>query len=343
MRASISTTGREQITGLTVHVAYLLKIDFTAGAILCCTGNRKITYDGDEYSPNGLWKGVRGIEERAGRPPAASIIMAKAGDMETRIQAGGYRRTSVEIFQAIMDEDWTLIDAFPMGSYRIGNVSMQLSQDSYTYTVACSSDLEDGYRAHPVYPSGTMQQLRYPGDTYMKGASAITGYEFEWGGWSLRVTDSNGCVAVDEWIDGKRAGDIKTGDVMRVADPDTLKEAQAEVLYSGLSLQPGVKITTDTGRTLRCSTTAPIATDSGLVRAKHLLNYSVVIEGGTYERVVSVEPLGDIAVQHIYLGEQCFWVNGFLHHNKTRKTPLQKESIDSGFRALPWHFNAWGF
>lgn len=334
MRASISTDGRAAVTAGTTYAAYLLKISFSGGAILCCTGSRKITYNAEVYSPNGLWLGASGIEERKGKAPAVNLVMSASGTMKTRVEAGGYRRTAVEINQAIMDDDWTIIDTFPMGSYRISKIAAQLSKDSYVYDVACSSDIDDAYRAHPVYPSNTMQQLRYADDTYFVGASAIKGYELEWGSRSYQMFGGASCVFVDERIDGKRAGDIRVGDVLRIADPDTLAAGEAEVLYSGLSLQPGVKITTETGRTLTCSASAPVATDSGLVRAKHLMHYAAVIEGGSYEDVVRVESLGDILVQHIYVGEQCFWVNGFLHHNKTLNLPMQAESIETG-RSFP--------
>ncbi len=329
-RASLSSDLQTGVAGLGLTAARLLKIDFSAGAVLCCAGGGPVTYDGGTYEPNGLWLGVSGIEERAGKPPAASLVMAAAGDMKTRIEAGGYRRTPIELFNALIDtSDGSLIGAWPAGVFRISKVSLQMTKDAVVYRVTCGSYLEDGFRAHPVYPSGTMQKVRYPGDTYMDGASTIRGQELEWGGMSFRVGDSGKCVGADELIDGKRAGDIRAGDVLRIADPDTLEAGTAPVLFAEPATMPGVRITTETGRTLTCSTSAPIATDSGLVRAKHLLNYDALIEGGEHERVVSVERLGDIRVQHIYLGEKCFWVNGFLHHNKTIKVPMQAESIET--------------
>lgn len=313
-RASLTTAERTEFTGLDYRGALLLKIDFSGGAILTCTGNGPVTYD-DTYLNDGTLLGAGGIEERPGVPPKAIFKLAPTSTLKTRVAAGGYRRKTVEFYQATLDTDYQVVGAQPLGVYRISKFRLQRSQDSYFFEMACSSDLDEGDRAHAVYPSDTMQQQRYSGDNYMNGSASNAILEFEWGGHSYSI-DSAGCVAVDEMIDGVRAGDIKAGDILRVADPDTLEESQAEVLYSGLSLQPGVRITTETGRTLVCSASAPIATDCGLIRAKHLYHYDVRVEGGEYEYVVSVESLGEIAVQHIYAGERCFWVNGFLHHNK---------------------------
>lgn len=181
-RASLSTALRTEVTGLDLRVASLLKIDFAAGAVLCATGNGPITYDSDTYQPNGLWLGASGVEERTGKAPAASLTMAVAGDIKTRIEAGGYRRTAVEIYQAILDDDYQLIDAFPVGSFRISTVTLNRSPDTFVYQIECGSDLEDAYRAHPVYPSNNMQHVRYANDTWFTGSSANIELEFEWGG-----------------------------------------------------------------------------------------------------------------------------------------------------------------
>lgn len=332
-RASLSTAERAELTGLDVRGVLLLKIDFSGGAILTCTGSGPVTYDGDTYLNDGTLLSAGGIEERSGQPPKATFKLAATEIMKARVAAGGYRRKPVEFYQATLDTDYQIIAAQSLGIYRISKFQVQRSTDAYFFEMACSSDLDEGDRAHPVYPSGTMQRERYTDDSYMDGSASNAVLEFEWGGASYSGPDYS-CVSVDERIDGKRAGSIKAGDILRIADPDTFEAGQAEVLYSGLSVQPGVKITTATGRTLTCSTSAPIATDQGLVRAKHLLHYDAIIEGGNYERIVSVEFLGEIPVQHIYLGERCFWVNGFLHHNKTRPVPGRTRNTPHDRRAF---------
>jgi hypothetical protein len=137
-----------------------------------------------------------------------------------------------------------------------------------------------------------------------------------------------GCVQVSSLLpDGTLAGDIRVGASMQLSDEKDLQADTGIVTFSKRKTAPGFRFTTVSGISLVCSDTAPIPTPEGLVLAPKLLGKSVAVrrdEGGTthsaWELVKSVDAIGDIEVQHITVGEKCFWAgekaNGYiLHHN----------------------------
>lgn len=137
------------------------------------------------------------------------------------------------------------------------------------------------------------------------------------------------CVAIESFLpDGTRAGDIEVGSIMELGDDQTLEWSTGEVSYSQRAMVQGVRIVTLSGASLRCSTTAPIPTQNGYVAAPDLLGHSVpVMRPGissndrSWEEVVSVEDIGLIEVQHITVGDKCFWAGEqadafILHHNQ---------------------------
>jgi hypothetical protein len=146
---------------------------------------------------------------------------------------------------------------------------------------------------------------------------------------------SIGCVHVDSLLpDGRRAGDIKVGDKMELADEKVFdpiekkfKSSIGIVTYSKLVSVNGVKITTTSGISLLCSDSAPLPTENGLVDAPYVLGKKVPVKSSiekgafcAWEEVVSVESVGLIDVQHITVGDKCFWAgekqDGYiLHHN----------------------------
>lgn len=132
-----------------------------------------------------------------------------------------------------------------------------------------------------------------------------------------------GCVVVDSLVmldDGTlvRAGDIAIGDVLRLFDPVTLEARSGTVSYSAAKMQPCVEIVTQSGKMLRCSTSAPIPTlASGLLLAPDIKGEHIAIHDGSarWDRVVSVKPIGDHLVHHITCENGCFWADGVGHHN----------------------------
>lgn len=134
-----------------------------------------------------------------------------------------------------------------------------------------------------------------------------------------------GCVVIESYLeDYDRADDVQFGDTMVVIDPVTFKRSTGEVSYSETKLMPCVRITTESGIELECSTTAPIADELGQqVKAPDLLNKRIpVYDRGSFylDRVSSVEDIGEKEVRHITV-ENNFFLAGkekgryIFHHN----------------------------
>jgi len=148
---------------------------------------------------------------------------------------------------------------------------------------------------------------------------------------------SGGCVVVESYLgDMRRAGDVRVGDMLDMADPVTLAPRNDRVTYSEPTLQPCVELVTESGIVLRCSTTAPLPTrDHGLVLAPHVAGKRVAVRDGHGERWEEVRRLRSIGlrlVQHISVNDGCFWAGAepgrcVLHHNKL--APLQGASSDA--------------
>lgn len=137
-----------------------------------------------------------------------------------------------------------------------------------------------------------------------------------------------GCVQVDSVLpDGATAGAMRVGSVMQLGDEKTLAQSTGTVSFSQRKRVAGYRIVTISGVSLICSDTAPIATPDGLILAPHLIGKSVAVrrdEGDAvhvgWEAIKSVEAIGMIDVQHITVGDKCFWAGErpgsyILHHN----------------------------
>ena len=135
------------------------------------------------------------------------------------------------------------------------------------------------------------------------------------------------CVSIDSVLpDGRLAGAIAVGDQMQLADERTLEPGLGIVSYSQIKTAAGFRITTESGASLKCSDTAPIPTPEGLVLAPDLQGKRVAVrlDGANgavrWEAVTAVEAIGQIQVQHITVGDKCFWAGEkagayILHHN----------------------------
>lgn len=157
------------------------------------------------------------------------------------------------------------------------------------------------------------------------GGASEDGSESDGGG----TEDGAGCVAVTSFLPGgMKAGDVVLGTEMQLADEQTLEPATGKVTYSQPKLKDGYRITTETGASLVYSDTAPIPTyKHGLVVPPKLLGEEVPVrwdEAGQsfprWEKITKVEFLGKIMVQHITVGDRCFWAGEkegayILHHN----------------------------
>jgi hypothetical protein len=169
-----------------------------------------------------------------------------------------------------------------------------------------------------------------PGGTNGGGDSSNTGNDngADTGGGGGGESDP-GCVAISSFLpDGQLAGGIKVGDTMILADQETLEGGSGRVSYSQVKEAHGYRIITETGASLVCSETAPIPVrDKGLLTPDKLLGEEVAVrwdERGqslaSWEKVTKVEEVGLIKVQHITVGDRCFWAGEkkgayILHHN----------------------------
>jgi hypothetical protein len=142
-----------------------------------------------------------------------------------------------------------------------------------------------------------------------------------------------GCVQIGSFLPtGETAGEIAVGSVMSLAHEKTLEPGEGVVSYSERKTAPGFRIVTEHGFTLVCSDTAPIPTPRGLVLAPELLGYDVAVrkdEGGAFQvgwdKVVKVESIGTIDIQHITVGDKCFWAgekpNAYILHHNLKQLP----------------------
>jgi len=134
-----------------------------------------------------------------------------------------------------------------------------------------------------------------------------------------------GCVTRETVIFGYTSADeVRVGELMDVINPFTYEMSKALISRADIRTQPCVKITSESGITLECSTTAPIADENGIhVKAPRLLGVMVpVYDNGEIrcERIVSVEDIGMKEIVYITC-ENNFFLAGttenkyFLHHN----------------------------
>jgi hypothetical protein len=137
-----------------------------------------------------------------------------------------------------------------------------------------------------------------------------------------------GCVHIASFLpEGNLAGSIEVGNSMILADERTLKPGTGIVSYSQEKTQPGFRIVTKNGVSLICSGSAPIPTKNGLKNPHELMGEKVATRKTTngkirnrWSKIVEVISIGFIQVQHITVGNKCFWAgetaDGFiLHHN----------------------------
>lgn len=142
--------------------------------------------------------------------------------------------------------------------------------------------------------------------------------------------EAGGCVVIDSFLtDYDRADDVQVGDEMVVVDPVTRKASTGKVSYSETKLMPCVRIITESGIILECSTTAPIADELGnQVLAPDLLNKLIpVVDNGAHylDRVASIEDIGEKEVRHITV-ENNFFLAGkekgrYIYHHNVKMAP----------------------
>lgn len=150
---------------------------------------------------------------------------------------------------------------------------------------------------------------------------------------------TEGCVVVNTYLqDFDRADQVEVGDEMFVVDPISYKKSVGRVSYSTTKLMPCVRITTENGIVLECSTTAPIADERGeQVLAPDLLHKLIpVCDNGMFylDRVETIEDIGEQEVRHITV-EDNFFLAGkekgrYIFHHNMKMGPGSYIPYDSG-------------
>lgn len=191
-----------------------------------------------------------------------------------------------------------------IGSVDFNDYSGGRWQDSYDFS------LDTGYNWNDLWTSGVTNS---------------SWNDFNYAGGGGDGFFSSGCVSVHSILpNGITAGEVSVGDTLLLADQSTLEEGTGVVSYSKKTLQPGWRITTESGAILECSASAPIPTPDGIVNAPYLegKRVAVLLDGkeAKWELVTKLESIGDIYVQHITVGDKCFWAGKkrgayILHHN----------------------------
>lgn len=155
---------------------------------------------------------------------------------------------------------------------------------------------------------------------------------------STTLTTTNTCVATTSYLNnGILAGNVEIGQEMLTSDPYNFFDTMpSKVSYSKTSSQPCVRIVTESGASLICSTTAPIPTlDNGYMLAPAIMGRKVPVMRSnisSWEKIVLIEFVGYKDVQHITVDDKCFWageVDGvyILHHNKTNVSATNTSQI----------------
>ena len=202
-------------------------------------------------------------------------------------------------------------------------VEQALNSQSADVFRAAATTISTGFSQDPGYQSasnGALNTWTNAHTPYIPASIADSYSDYGAGG---------GCVEVESLLPcGRTAGSINIGDNLELADEESLQAAIGAVSYSQRKLAQGYKITTSSGVQLVCSDSAPIPVQKGgILTPSNLLGEFVAIrvESGqisrrAWEQVVSVEPVGQIAVQHITVGDRSFWAGRvagqyILHHN----------------------------
>lgn len=120
------------------------------------------------------------------------------------------------------------------------------------------------------------------------------------------------CVTVNSWLPGHgEAGAIAVDDLLElVVDAATFRRRAGRVTYAVRKLAPCVRIITESGISLDCSTTAPIlCSDESLVLAPDLAGRLIPVSDfgdHRHERVAAVEDIGEREVIHITCENSVF-------------------------------------
>lgn len=306
--ADVAQTAR--VTGVSVDQAYAQTLVHEFG------------HFADRFFDTGLFANPNLSKEQACymRESAASI-WATTVATEVRASGGAFSVAGVKGVNDLFSKVTVEVNAL----LQTGWVLDTKLDASNQFLFKAASDLATIYKNDPAYKAYCTSSAFNPHLLPQEVDDHSFDDNFGYGGSS---SGGGGCVEVSSILPcGRKAGDIKVGDVMQLADESSLVAGQGTVTYSERKSVPGYRITTASGVTLVCSDSAPIPTPEGLVLAPDLLGKQVAVRrdghnelNTGWEVVNQVDSIGTIEVQHITVGDKCFWAGEkadayILHHN----------------------------
>jgi hypothetical protein len=157
---------------------------------------------------------------------------------------------------------------------------------------------------------------------------------------------------LETFIDGQdgRAGTVKKRDLMITIDPRNMVKGVDVVTYAETKPMPCVRIRTESGIELECSTTAPIADSRGKqILAPNLMGVDILVMDNDEPRVefvVAIEDIGNRLVRHITCGNKFFLAGKergryILHHN-VKMGPRNNRFLAAGAGDPNWMFSSAG-
>lgn len=183
-----------------------------------------------------------------------------------------------------------------------------------TYQIYCHDPGGTGGTKTWYAVAGTANALLTLGDDVVLGGQVTIPSTGSSGGGA-----AGGCPVVDAWVvtrlGNARAGDVRVGDELLLVDG-----RWGFVSHSRCKSMPCVVIRDEKGKTLTCSTTAPLGrADGGSVLAPDAKGCMVVTDRG-HARITDVSSAGTREVQHITCEDDFFWAGDdpdylFSHHN----------------------------
>lgn len=139
-------------------------------------------------------------------------------------------------------------------------------------------------------------------------------------------TVDQSCVSVNSYVfNYGLAKTMRAGTPLFSTSENMLIDEYTTIKYAKINKVPGVKIITEGGVTLECSTTAPIPTEfDSLVKSVNVLGKRVAtMRNGIryWDMVTDVIHIDELEVMHVYANDRCFWAGDtegsyILHHNK---------------------------
>jgi hypothetical protein len=174
----------------TLREAWLVEFDFPTPRYTT-TADRVITFDGDDYQPDGLLVAFRGPNERGdGRVQKAEFTLSP------EILDGfpeDYQFKRATLYFAGLDDDHEVIDTpVRVGSYYMSHIEIRGQSKGFGASLICYSEISPFRRPNGVLSNGADQRVRFANDEAFDFTAIIEGLELTWGGARMRASGGGG-------------------------------------------------------------------------------------------------------------------------------------------------------